>query len=328
MNIKRRSRRRVAALFAAVALSASAFADFVISDGIVTGYEGECPAELVLPKGVTGIGAEAFSNRAGITSVTIPYGVVSIGDRAFYGCADLANVTIPYSVRRVGDAVFDSTAYWYAQDDGVVVCSGWAVGVKGDSDELVHLELPEGTFGIADMAFCGCNQMTSAIFPDSLWIIGDWAFRYCENLEGFNTTSYMGRIGCRAFADTAWWNNQQSGIVKFGDWVLGFKDTCPSTIELHSGCVADEAFRNCGDVTSVQCYNNGELYIGDKAFEGCANLQSVSIEDYNVYIGGKAFYNCPALTALKLLGEEEYGFCTAHVRSAHPRLRVARPCRS
>ena len=48
--------------------------------------------------GVTEIGASAFSDCKGLTSVTIPDGVADIGDLAFSGCSVLAGVEIPNSV--------------------------------------------------------------------------------------------------------------------------------------------------------------------------------------------------------------------------------------
>ena len=48
--------------------------------------------ELVIPDGVTSIGASAFSFCSGLTSVTIPNSVTSIGSYAFFGCSKLNNV--------------------------------------------------------------------------------------------------------------------------------------------------------------------------------------------------------------------------------------------
>ena len=42
---------------------------------------------------VTGIGEEAFVNRAALTSVTIPNAVTGIGKNAFWDCRSLASVT-------------------------------------------------------------------------------------------------------------------------------------------------------------------------------------------------------------------------------------------
>ena len=62
-------------------------------------------ASYSIPTGVTSIGAYAFANDAGLTSVTIPASVTSIGAWAFYG-ASIAMVTIPASVTTIGSEAF------------------------------------------------------------------------------------------------------------------------------------------------------------------------------------------------------------------------------
>ena len=58
------------------------------------------PANLVIPKGVTIIGQEAFEGNTRITSVTIPNSVTGIASTAFKDCTSLTSVTIPRSGNR------------------------------------------------------------------------------------------------------------------------------------------------------------------------------------------------------------------------------------
>ena len=62
--------------------------DFVVTDGVLTGYNG-ADTEIVIPNdlGITEIGANAFANKRNVTSVTVPEGVTAIGERAFYYCS-------------------------------------------------------------------------------------------------------------------------------------------------------------------------------------------------------------------------------------------------
>ena len=48
---------------------------------------------VILPEGLTAIGANAFSGCAGLTSVSIPSSVTSIGENAFWDCTELKNIT-------------------------------------------------------------------------------------------------------------------------------------------------------------------------------------------------------------------------------------------
>ncbi|WP_461257409.1 leucine-rich repeat domain-containing protein [Treponema sp. R80B11-R83G3] len=60
---------------------------------------------VIIPNGVTSIGAYAFSGCASLASVTIPNSVTNIGAYAFSYCG-LASVTIPNSVTSIGDHAF------------------------------------------------------------------------------------------------------------------------------------------------------------------------------------------------------------------------------
>ena len=63
----------------------SSASDFVIKNGVLTKYTEEPGVtEVVIPEGVTSIGAEAFEACGNLTNVTIPDGVASIGDSAFW----------------------------------------------------------------------------------------------------------------------------------------------------------------------------------------------------------------------------------------------------
>ncbi len=56
--------------------------DFVIENGVLKEYKGQ-GGDVVIPEGVTSIGAWAFKYCSSLASVVIPEGVTSIGDEAF-----------------------------------------------------------------------------------------------------------------------------------------------------------------------------------------------------------------------------------------------------
>lgn len=61
---------------------------------------------IVLPKGITTIGDDAFSYNTSLTSIKIPNTVTSIGKRAFQGCTNLTSIEIPDTVTYIGDYCF------------------------------------------------------------------------------------------------------------------------------------------------------------------------------------------------------------------------------
>ena len=61
---------------------------------------------IVIPSGVTSIGAYVFRGCSNLESVTIPNGVTSISNDAFYGCGALESIALPSGVTSIGGNAF------------------------------------------------------------------------------------------------------------------------------------------------------------------------------------------------------------------------------
>ncbi|MBP5273579.1 MAG: leucine-rich repeat domain-containing protein [Abditibacteriota bacterium] len=188
-------------------------------DGVLTGYEGECPEDLDVPEGVTEIGDGAFAGcgfyevslpeslrKIGkgafedccfLHETVIPEGVAEIGERAFAGCSNLKTAILPKSVKTVGKSAFDGCIWLdkaiiygreteigeraFADAVALRIDCGVLTGHEGESPSF--LEIPEGVTEIGAGAFAGCVWLEEAVFPESLSIIGDGAFAGCIRLE-------------------------------------------------------------------------------------------------------------------------------------------------
>ena len=71
--------------------------DFKIEDGVLIHYNGS-DDEVVIPDGVTSIGARAFEYCSNLTSITIPASVTSIGREAFQKCSSMESIARHSSV--------------------------------------------------------------------------------------------------------------------------------------------------------------------------------------------------------------------------------------
>ena len=78
---------------------------FDIQDGTLVKYTGTAK-NVVIPDGVTKIGAHAFENCTQVRTVHIPDGVTAIEDYAFSGCNNLTTINIPNSVIKLGEFAF------------------------------------------------------------------------------------------------------------------------------------------------------------------------------------------------------------------------------
>ncbi len=77
---------------AAPSAPATTNGDFTLSGTTVTGYSGK-GGEIVLPDGVTLVGARAFYQNTSITGVTVPDSLRAFGQSAFEGCTALRRVS-------------------------------------------------------------------------------------------------------------------------------------------------------------------------------------------------------------------------------------------
>ena len=133
--------------------------------------------KVVISKGVTSIGNEAFKWCERLTNVTIPDSITSIGNSAFYDCSSLTSVTIPDSVTSIGE-----WAYYG--------CSS-----------LTSVTIPHGVTSIGGAAFWGCSSLTSVTIPTSVKSIDGYAFEYCSSLTSVTIPNSVTSIGEWAFSD-------------------------------------------------------------------------------------------------------------------------------
>ena len=154
---------------------------FVIENGVLKEYKGQ-GGDVVIPEGVTNIGASAFSGCSSLASVVIPEGVTSIGDEAFYYCQSLTSVVIPEGVTSIGGEAFKycSSLTSVVIPKGVKSIGNWAF--SGWSS-LASVVIPEGVTSIGGGAFWDCSSLTSIVIPEGVTSIGVWTFDGWQGLR-------------------------------------------------------------------------------------------------------------------------------------------------
>ena len=152
---------------------------FEIENGVLRRYTGTA-TEVVIPEGVTSIGALAFDGCSNLTEVTIPKGVTSIGPNAFFGTKWIEDQKKENPLVIVNNIVIDG-----------VTCSGnvtipegvTSIGVNAfyDCSSITEITIPESVTSIGDFAFSGCSSITEITIPESVTSIGNGAFNYCSS---------------------------------------------------------------------------------------------------------------------------------------------------
>ena len=220
----------------------------------------------------------------------LPASVKKIDSYAFYDCSGLKKVVILSETSEFGSLVF-------AGCTGLT--SAGPIGSGCDVEFAWTSEIPAWAFY--------SSSITSAIIPDGITRIGEYAFWLCEELENASISDSVTEIERSAF----------DGCVKL------------SSVSIPSGIltIGQEAFRSCGCLTDVQIpinikeINQGVFYdcigltnvvipenitdIGWLAFKGCYNLKTVTIPASTMRIEESAFAGCEKLSDVYYDGTEE-----------------------
>ena len=244
---------------------------------------------ITIPNSTTSIEGRVFSGCSGLTSITIPDNVTSIGDHAFEDCSGLTSITIPNSVTSIGYSTFYD-------------CTG-----------LTDITIGNNLTDIDSYAFAHCTGLTSITIPDSVTSIKDYAFYGCSNLASITIGNDVKRIGDSAFQNTAYYNNEsnwQDNVLYIEKYLIKAKTTLSRNYEIKSGTltIADKAFYNCTDLTSV-IIPNSVTSIGASAFSG-SHLASIDIPNSVTSIGSNAFNSCRMLRSVNIpdsITSIEYG---------------------
>jgi len=236
-------------------------------------------SSIIIPNSVTTIGDEAFSNCSSLTSINIPNSVTTIGDMAFSGCSGLTNIHIPNSVTSIGNYAFNNCSGLTS----IVVASGNTkydsrnncnAIIETASNTLMtgcqNTNIPNSITTIGNLAFNGCNGLTSIEIPNSVILIGYRAFDGCSNLTNIGIPNTVTRIKANAFNGTAWYENQPDGVVYAGSVAYKYKGTMPSetSITLKEGTsgITSDAFAGCTGLISIDIPNS-VFNIGSGAFD-------------------------------------------------------------
>lgn len=135
-----------------------------------------------VPRGVTKIGKNAFSNFKYLERVNLPNTLVAIDDEAFSDCTNLVTINIPDSIKgeNLGKGVFKNCKllrYIKLPSELTTIKEATFKGNKSLSTVILGKELES----IGQMAFYGCESIKYIEIPDKVTVLKEKAFYHCSD---------------------------------------------------------------------------------------------------------------------------------------------------
>jgi len=279
---------------------------------------------ITIPGGIKRILSYTFSGCSGLKEVTIQQGVNSIEYGAFAICTNLERIVIPESVYEI-----ESYAFSYTNLTEVEIPSSTTY-VEGDAfygcELLENINVSEDNYkyssidgnlldknGTTLIMYAPGKTSSSYTMPDSVTSIYSYAFAF-SRLENIyvseNNMTYSSIHGVL-------FNKDHTKLLQYPSHKVGELYDIPDTVTI----VSNYAFFNCTKLVNIKIPESVEKIgsyafgyctglrhleipqakeIGNDAFVGCENLESISLPDGMEYIDGSVFMDCDNLTNVKI----------------------------
>ena len=213
--------------------------------------------EVVIPDGVTRIGADAFAQCRRLTVAKLPEGVDKVEARTFEGCAQLVEVRLPDGLVTIGDRAFLGCCSLGAVEmpESLTSLGNEAFALSGL--ESVTLDGCGRLASVGDRAFASCGRLVSATLPSGATELGEGVFFECVSLADVHLPSEAVNLPALALkgAGNLVSVNLPDGVSEIGELAM-------------AGMTQVETVALPASLT----------YIGDGAFEGWSGVREIDAQ--------------------------------------------------
>ena len=145
------------------------------------------PTEIVLPRTVRKIGANAFFDCRRLVTINFPSGLKEIGNNAFQYCRNLVSIDLPEGLEIIGSSAFDNceklNSIKFPSSLREISYGAFAMdGFRTIEVGPIELIFPEGIEVIGVRAFQNRFLIKTIVFPNSIKEIREGAFNSCFEL--------------------------------------------------------------------------------------------------------------------------------------------------
>ena len=308
--------------------------------------------EVVLGNSVKSIGYEAFYKCTSLKQITLPASLKTVNESAFEGChaleeihyggtpAQWNNINIASSNYPLEEAVIHysydptegkcgDTLEWSFDEDSRLLTltgNGAMYDYSTDGAPWSHLKpviktlcIENGITYIGENAFMGCDALESVKY---IGTSDEWrdveVGKYNDSLETADVESCIVKDYCGE--DIIWYFNTFTGELSFeGSGMMPDYESYPNrppwrkysdyilTVKISDSItqIGEYAFYGLNNVESIELGESVEV-IGESAFEECFALENVDIPASLKTIGDYAFSSCEKLVSVRFGESVEY----------------------
>ena len=277
---------------------------------------------VVIGSGVIDIGKYAFFSCMNLISLTIGENVETISENAFEYCKSLETINIPKSVLTIGAHAFsdcdnlvsfvvDESNPNFSSQDGVLYNKNKTTLIKFPTNkEVEDYTIADSVINLGDYAFYNCKNIEVLTIPNTVEQIGAYAFAYCKGLWRIVFGNGVKSVGDSAFAQCDMLNFVN--ISDMAAWCgISFADKEANPLN------CSEDFYLNGETVEDLVIPDGVTSIGDYAFYGYKNLDTVEIPAGVTNIGEFAFGSCIGLISIVVpvsvttIGDAAFSNCSS-----------------
>jgi len=304
----------------------------------------------IIPNTVTTLGARAFQNCTGLTSITIPENITAVKDSVFYACTGLTRATIGNSQAPNGDVLTTIGNHVFRNCSALVsVTIGNSVRAIGNYVFYGCSALANATIGnsvntIGTYAFYGCSELNAVTIGSAVNTIGNYSFYGCSALQTVTCLAttpptiqeftfnpypdmlYVPMESVDAYNRALYWRSfgNISGIVPgYNTFVVDgiyYSSITGNTAMVIANENVEGYYTGNVVIPSTVTYQGmtfDVVAIDDNAFDGCYDLASVVIGENVTAIGEQAFQGCVGLTSVTIgsnvasIASKAFNYCNA-----------------
>ena len=287
-----------------------------------------------VPNSVKNIGEWAFAGCSLLSSIDIPNSVISIGNNAFAGCLSLKYISIPESVICLNGNPFgdcegeiECLSANFIYEDDVLFNKDKSEIISFRNQEIESYIIPDSVTSIGDGAFWCCSSLSSLFIPNSVNSIGDGAFEGCSslsslvipdsvvNIKGNPFCHWKGKLECLSasfiYEDNVLFNMDKSKLISFRN-----QEAKSFIIPDGVKSIGNRAFDYCYSLISISIPNS-VTSIGDESFIDCSSLSNLVIPNSVTSIGAWAFDGCKSLRSFVIpdsvtsIGYGAFSYCSS-----------------